>query len=264
MRPRFIPTWAALALLSLNTVLGSAQQNSSQAQAQKSKPAPKPAPSGTLLVICDLSCYWNLDGETNGHADAEKSVKLRVMPGEHIVKATSEDGVDQVQQIADVKEGKQKLVNIELWPLRLARLEAEQEKAAEAASAEQDRQEREKLRQQREKEAAEGYWTDPDTGLQWSTTTYEGRIDWRSALRFCSDLEVAGHVDWQLPTMQELRVYVSDATKAGVLHASGWHWSKTVGPNGDMLLENIDDGEQEPVSSYSDFGGVLCVRQNLR
>ena len=51
-----------------------------------------------------------MDGEKNGHVDAGRSVKLKVMPGEHIATATSEDGVDQVQQIAEVKEDKQKLV----------------------------------------------------------------------------------------------------------------------------------------------------------
>jgi hypothetical protein len=76
------------------------------------------------------------------------------MPGEHIITAASEDGVDQVQHIASVKGGMQKLVNIELYPLRLARIEAQQEAAAEAARVEQQRQEQEQLAREQEQEAA--------------------------------------------------------------------------------------------------------------
>ena len=65
----------------------------------KSKPAALP----TLLVMCDLACDWKLDGEVKGQIDAEGSAKVKVEPGQHMVEATTEDGVDQVKQPSIVK-----------------------------------------------------------------------------------------------------------------------------------------------------------------
>jgi hypothetical protein len=76
----------------------------------KSKPATLP----TLLVMCDLVCNWKLDGEVKGHIYAGGSVKVKVEPGQHMVEATTEDGVDWVKQPSTVKPTGQTMVNIEL------------------------------------------------------------------------------------------------------------------------------------------------------
>jgi uncharacterized protein len=103
----------------------------------KPKAKPKPA-SATLLVVCDLACNWKLDGEAKGHIDAGGSAKVKVELGQHMVVATTEDGIDQVKQISEVKSAEQIVVSIELQPVRDARLKAEQE-ARDRAAREQER-----------------------------------------------------------------------------------------------------------------------------
>ncbi len=93
---------------------------------------PKPqskteAPRATLLVMCDLACNWKLDGEAKGRIEGGGSAKAKVEAGEHMVVAATVDGLDKVQQIAEIKAAGQKVVNLELQPVRNLRLEAEQE-----------------------------------------------------------------------------------------------------------------------------------------
>jgi hypothetical protein len=96
------------------------------------KPQPKPAASTTLLVTCDLACNWKLDGEARGRIEAGSSAKAKVEPGQHIVVAITVDGLDKAQQLVEVKAYGQKVVNLELQPVRILRLEAEQEKRDKA------------------------------------------------------------------------------------------------------------------------------------
>ena len=91
------------------------------------RPKPQPKSAATLLVMCDLACNWKLDGETRGRIEAGSSAKTKVEPGQHMVAATTVDGLDKVQQIAEVKAAEQKVVNLELQPVNILRLEAEQE-----------------------------------------------------------------------------------------------------------------------------------------
>lgn len=81
----------------------------------------------TLLVMCDLACDWKLDGEMKGHIDAGGSAKAKVEFGQHLVIATTEDSVDQVKLLSEVKADGQTVVSIELKPVRDARLKAKQE-----------------------------------------------------------------------------------------------------------------------------------------
>jgi hypothetical protein len=234
------------------------------------KPPSKPAPRGTLLVICDLPCQWNLDGEKDGHIEAGKSAKLNVMPGEHVVTAMTEDGLDGVRQVAEVKEGKQKLVQIQLLLVRYARLRVEQEATQERARAEQERQKQEQQAQHQEREAAEGYWTDPDTGLVWTRAGYgEGTyLTKQQAAEYCSKARVAGHTDWRLPTIEELRgIYLSSPKNGwhakGNLRISDWQWSSTIEDSSvDPWQLNFDDGRAMAPNPYSHWARVLCVRNS--
>ncbi|MGB5814818.1 MAG: DUF1566 domain-containing protein [Thermoanaerobaculia bacterium] len=42
------------------------------------------------------------------------------------------------------------------------------------------------------------------SGLLWAARDNGRDIDWRRATRYCNDLELAGHSDWRLPTLDEL------------------------------------------------------------
>ena len=122
------------------------------------KPATKPSPTATLLVMCDLACSWKLDGEAKGRIDAGGSAKVKVELGQHFVVATTEDGLDQVKQLSEVRSTSQTVVNIELKPVHETRLKTEQEARDEAEREKKQREDREArekaAHEQQEKEKA--------------------------------------------------------------------------------------------------------------
>jgi len=143
--------WSVIVLSVAASVPGAvvlAQQDEGPVLRPK-KPAAKPAASATLLVICDLDCTWNLDGEAKGR-------KTTVGVGQHVVVAMTEDGADQIKQISEAKTGGQAVVNVELRPLRVARLKVEQQakdKADKEAREKAAQDERERVaREQQERE----------------------------------------------------------------------------------------------------------------
>jgi hypothetical protein len=177
----------------------------------------KPAALSTLLVMCDMTCSWKLDGEPKGLIDSGKGAKVKVEPGQHMVEATTEDGVDQVKQPCTVKPTGQTMVSIEFQPIRDARLTAEQEaadKAAQEAQAEAARELRQKAEQTAQEKAAQEReaqmealrqpWTDPATGLMWTKEGSGDSVSWQQAMYYCRNLKLAGHDDWRLPTIDEL------------------------------------------------------------
>ena len=111
----------------------------------------------TLLVLCDLPCNWRLDGEARGRIEGGGSAKAKVELGQHFVVATTEDGVDQVKLFSEVKSTGQTIVNLELMPVRSARLKAEKDardKAELEAKANAEREAREKAEQEARVRAA--------------------------------------------------------------------------------------------------------------
>jgi Protein of unknown function (DUF1566) len=71
---------------------------------------------------------------------------------------------------------------------------------------------------------AEAAWTDASTGLMWSRPSYypptaTGPWNYQDAVAFCTKLQLLGHDDWRLPTVDELQqVYLVSS------HA--WRWSE--------------------------------------
>ncbi|MGA3160474.1 MAG: DUF1566 domain-containing protein [Terracidiphilus sp.] len=198
---------------------------------QEAMEKPVPAPSPTLLVICDLACNWKLDGKAHGHIAAGASATTDVVSGQHLVLAETEDGADQVKQLCDVKSSGQTVVSIELRPVRDARLKAEQQardkadqeardKAAQEArdKAARDQQERERLARE---EAARPTWTDPATGLMWTKKDNGFGVTWQQATDYCRNLQLAGHWDWRLPTIDELQGIYDPNVKVSHWHVKG-------------------------------------------
>jgi hypothetical protein len=115
----------AAAIASLPLLLVAQNDDGPILRPHKSAPQPPPAATATLLAMCDLSCNWSLDGEQKGHIEAGASAKAKVGLGQHVVIATTEDGLDRVQQVAEARNSGQTVVTLELKPLRAARLAAE-------------------------------------------------------------------------------------------------------------------------------------------
>ena len=137
MRVRKIAFWVLIAVMAAAPVPCLAIQ----ADAPQIHPKQSPTrPTGpTLLVLCDLACTWKLDGEAKGLIEAGASAKVRVEPGEHLVVASTEDGADQIKQHIEVKSVGQTLDEIDLQPVRDARLKAEREAKDTAAQEAKDK-----------------------------------------------------------------------------------------------------------------------------
>ena len=240
-----------------------AQAGTSPDTKAKSKPAALP----TLLVMCDLGCDWKLDGEIKGHINGGAGAKVKVESGQHMVEATTEDGVDQVKQPCTVKSTGQSMVNIEFWPIRYARLVTEQEekdKAAQEAQAKTARESREKAEQEaREKAAREREakieaqrqpWTDPATGLMWTKKDTGDSISWQQAVNYCRNLRLGGYDDWRLPTIDELSgIKASEANVngeylKGEMFQSFPVWSSSAVPK--MNRRNLDSAWTFEPSRY--------------
>ena len=91
---------------------------------------------------------------SKGRIEAGNSAKTKIDLGKHQVIAATVDGLDKVQQTADVKTAGQTAVSIELKPVRDARLKAEQEareKADQGAKEKARRDQEEKERQEAER-----------------------------------------------------------------------------------------------------------------
>ena len=81
----------------------------------------------------------------------------------------------------------------------------------------------------------DGTVTDTRTGLMWTQETLPcGRVMHAEAIQMCAALDIAGHKDWRMPTIEELfgladRSRHSPAIDTDVFPntESTWYWSST-------------------------------------
>ena len=89
----------------------------------------------------------------------------------------------------------------------------------------------------------DGTITDTETGLMWQQETM-GEMNWDNAILACSELDLAGHKDWRLPTIKELLSIVDferhNPACDPVFNAqSDFYWSSSTyqdGPTGAWLV----------------------------
>jgi len=105
----------------------SAQSQQDDGPILRPKQAPVKQSTATLHVMCDLACNWKLDGAAQGLINPGGSGSAKVELGEHLVVATTVDGIDEVEEPAKVQAKRQSTVTIQLQPVRDARLQAERD-----------------------------------------------------------------------------------------------------------------------------------------
>jgi len=119
---------------------------------------------------------------------------------------------------------------------------------------------------------------DPATGLMWTKKDNGSDVTWQAATDYCRNLQLAGHGDWRLPTIDELRG-ISDPNLSepdwqhgpkyqyhvkGQLQISGWEWCS---------FQGNASGKEWGVYSFAEpryslhFGSskndrALCVRRS--
>ena len=82
-----------------------------------------------------------------------------------------------------------------------------------------------------------GYWIDPSTGLMWAGKDNGKDVSWRSAMKYCRDLRLAGYSDWRLASIGELQgIYDKDANAPGLMGPSGKGHAATWHVKGDLFL----------------------------
>jgi hypothetical protein len=116
---------------------------------------------------------------------------------------------------------------------------------------------------------AAGVWTDPATGLTWAKKDNGDNLLWQQAADYCRNLQLAGHTDWRLPTIDELQsIYDPNAgrdhVKGNLQLSAWWEWSSSQGKtSGEEWDFTFNDGNR--VSTRRDAvvnGRALCVRRS--
>ncbi|HWG20243.1 MAG TPA: DUF1566 domain-containing protein [Terracidiphilus sp.] len=106
------------------------------------------------------------------------------------------------------------------------------------------------------------FWTDPSVGLMWAAKDNGRDVSWKGAVKYCRNLRLAGHSDWRLATLAELRTIYDRNANAPGLAGAGKESSFTYRVKGKLFLtgdewssERINDDRGHPsgYAWYFDF-----------
>ncbi|MBM5782249.1 MAG: DUF1566 domain-containing protein [Pelagibacterales bacterium] len=97
---------------------------------------------------------------------------------------------------------------------------------------------------------SDGTVTDNLTSLQWQQKDDGKTRDWKNALSYCQNLDLAGYKDWRLPSVKELQTIVDYTKNSPALNTNyikltnskAWFWSSTT------------HGDNITMASYVCFG----------
>jgi Protein of unknown function (DUF1566) len=149
-----------------------------------------------ILTTSDFDCNWKLDGQSQGQLKADDSKVIHVLSGQHLIQATSTDGLATFRTVVNVASG-QVLVTISL----------KTQHDAKAADAELEQH---------------PTWIDPATGLMWTRKSYgNGQTTLDDELNYCRNLNLGGYTDWRLPTIDQLAVIFDQTQNIRGNHIKG-------------------------------------------
>jgi hypothetical protein len=174
-----------------------------------------------------------VDGKPKRTLTPEKTLRLKLSPGEHLIEAAPTAGGSKWQKtIALTKQAPQELT-ISLG-------------------------------------GSLGFWIDPSTKLTWTTADNGSGLSWSQAQRYCRELTLAGFKDWSLPSIDDLQqVSLTTANEGGYrikgpLRLTGWQWSATPGTQkGEGWAFDFGDGGRASVAAGdSGLNRALCIRRS--
>jgi hypothetical protein len=110
------------------------------------------------------------------------------------------------------------------------------------------------------KDNNDGTVTDQATGLMWQQSDSAGGLNWKEALAYAENLELAGHSDWRLPNAKELQS-IADYSSIPAIDQSffkmsdpeAWYWSSTT---------HLDGPRHGKAAVYVAFGKATGWMQN--
>ena len=112
-------------------------------------------------------------------------------------------------------------------------------------------------------------WTDPATSLMWAKKDNGKDVNWQQATDYCRNLQLAGHSDWRLPEIKELKGIYEPGADIGGMHVkgnlqlTGWQWSSSRGNASDQawyfFFSDRERGSDKLTYSYGKR--ALCVRR---
>jgi hypothetical protein len=114
-------------------------------------------------------------------------------------------------------------------------------------------------------------WTDPATGMTWTTEDNGSDVNWNQAITYCANLRLGGYSDWRLPTIDELQgIYDVNAgnqhVKGNLKLSSKYFWSSSQSPaSGKAWFFFFSNGKRYSFrSSDSKLDRALCVRRSVQ
>ena len=110
----------------------------------------------------------------------------------------------------------------------------------------------------------DGTVTDTKTGLMWEYEPPTERRTWDDAHTYCAALQLGGHTDWRLPTIEELCTIIdyarhSPACALPTVAYSYWSATTVADFSGFAWLVDFNDGLVD-VNDENNLNGVRAVR----
>lgn len=185
-----------------------------------------------LIINTDAACKVIVDGRQKRALTPEKTLRLKLPLGEHLIEATPSAGGNKWQKTVALTTQVPQQLTISLG-------------------------------------ASLGFWVDPASKLTWTANDNGSGLSWSQAQRYCRELTLAGFRDWALPSIDDLQE-VSQATAndngyriRGPLKLTGWEWSATAGTQtGEGWAFDFGDGGRASVAAGdSGLNRALCIRR---
>jgi hypothetical protein len=186
-----------------------------------------------LIIKTDAACKLTVDGKSKKNLAPNKTIHLKLPPGEHLLEAAPSAGGNT-------------------WRKTIAlTAQAPQELTISLGTS-------------------LGFWVDPSTKFIWTAADNGSGLSWSQAQRYCHELTLAGFKEWVLPSIDDLQ-QISTATSndsgfriKGALKLTGWQWSATPGmQKGEGWAFDFGDGGRASVAAGdSGLNRALCIRRS--